>query len=73
MLDCNILHAQASQCLLHSLPYHIMTSLRLQGLPFHTPVYNTLLHVCRWLYDEIAELGGAGGERSEPPPPACKI
>ena len=31
----------ANQCLLHSLPYYIMTSSCLQGLPFRSPVYNT--------------------------------
>ena len=38
---CNILSIYANQYLLHSLPYHTMTSSSMQGLPFHTPVYNT--------------------------------
>ena len=61
--------AQANQCLLHSLHYHTMTSSCMQGLPFHTPVYNASICVqC----DEIVESGAAGGKQSEPPP-ACKI
>ena len=44
-----------NQCLL---PYY-----DLQGLPFHSPLYNTY-HAYRY---RLIESGAAGGERSEPP------
>ena len=43
------------------------TSSHLQDLPFHSPVYNTLYHVCRCVCDGRL-LVVAGGERREPPP-----
>ena len=49
-----------------------MTSSCLQGLPFHTPVYNTYI-ACRWLCDPIAESGAVGGGASKASPPACKL
>ena len=49
-----------NQCLLHSLPYHTMNISCLQGLLFHSSVYNTSVALCKWLCDEIAKLGAAG-------------
>ena len=34
---------------LHALLYPTMTSSWLQALPFHSPFYNTLQHVCRYV------------------------
>ena len=65
---------------LHALLYPTMTSSWLQGLPFHSPVYNTLWHVCRYVARSIIyyiymmkNTNRMQQGVSEASPPACNI